>query len=78
MPPNHFYEGNESVLRFKLWNQINKIIDDQKRYDATHGFGNNQDLDIEDKPGDYIADITFAKSDTGENNLLYRIIKLTK
>jgi len=28
--------------------------------------------------GDYIADITFAKSDTGENNILYNIIKLNK
>jgi len=38
MPPNYYFDGNESVLRVKLWNQINRVIDDQKLYDATHGF----------------------------------------
>ena len=77
MPPNYYFDGNESVLRFKLWNQINRVIVDQI-YHEMQQYHEDEMKNMENLHGDYVADITFAKSDTGENNILYNIIKLNK
>lgn len=77
MPPNKYFDGNESVLRFKLWNHINKVIVDQINYEVMNGY-EERVQDLQNLHGDYIADITFAKSDSGESNILYNIIKLNK
>ena len=71
MPQNAYFDGSESVLRLKLWSHLNKVIVDQLKYEASQGYG-EREQDLENLSGGCIADITFAKSDSGESNILYK------
>ena len=28
LPPNEYFEGNEAIMRYKLWNHLNNVIID--------------------------------------------------
>ena len=77
MPQNYFFLGNDALLRVKLWNQVNQVIADQMNYEVSQGF---EDIDIDSggPQGDFIADITFAKTDSGETKILHELLNLTK